>query len=65
MVIICPNPFFYEDHWIVAIMGRDTVSYTTGIFILFNVTTSLAMKHVIVVDRWNEVFSALEKPKVF
>lgn len=43
-----------------------TLGYAMGFFFLFfNVTTSLAMEHMIIVDKWNEIFSALEKHKLF
>jgi len=32
--------------------------------LFFDVTTSLAMEHMIIVHEWNEIFSALEKLKL-
>lgn len=46
-------------------MGRDTSGYAIGFFLFFNVTTSLAIEHMVSVGKWNVIFSALEKLKLF
>lgn len=63
MVMICQSPFFMKTS--AELQQWAGTLQATAFFILFNVTISLAMKNMIVVERWNEVFPALEKPKVF
>lgn len=60
-----PKSIFYEDHWGAATVGRDTSGYAIGFFLFFNVTTSLAIEHMVSVGKWNVIFSALEKLKLF
>lgn len=45
--------------WKDATVGRGIVGYTAGRFI-FTVTNSLAMEHMIIVVKWNEI-SSLKK----